>query len=71
MIQKKCKFCSWCLKNYPDELDLMLYPQSMKACPRCKDTEHELIDSNVWPRYVGAPVAAKPKPQKNLFSEDA
>ena len=69
MIWKQCKFCAWCLRNYPDEIALTIYPVAMKACPRCTEVESREIETDAIAMYHGAPVNVKPvkKPQKMMF----
>lgn len=65
MIHNQCEFCAWCLKNYPDEIALTIYPVVMKKCPRCKCLNSTEIDTDAVPRYFGAP---EPKTlEKSLF----
>jgi hypothetical protein len=62
VIYKKCLFCADCVKNYPEDIGLSLYPVEMTACPRCLLVAHVEVESEVLPRYKGAPaVVKKPK----------
>lgn len=67
MIRKQCEFCGWCKRDYPDEIGLTIYPVELLSCPRCGDTEARQIETDAAPQYKGAPVIAKPKPQKTMF----
>lgn len=67
MTYKQCEFCAWCLKNYPEEIALTIYPVEMKKCPRCLCERFELIEADAVPKYKGAPEPKKP--QKSLFKD--
>lgn len=67
MIYRQCKFCSECLKNYPEEIALTIYPVTMPHCPRCRDPVFAEIETDAWPKYLGAPAQPKEKPQRQLF----
>lgn len=69
MMWKQCQFCAECKANYPEDIALTLYPPEMKVCPRCRDDRAELVDSIETPRYHGAPLVLKSKPQlqKTMF----
>lgn len=67
MIQKQCLFCAECLKNYPEEVALTIYPPGMAKCPRCLTKEFTEIESDCWPRYFGSPEPPKKKPQRTMF----
>lgn len=65
MIRKQCRFCAWCKRNLPEDIALTIYPVSMKACPRCTETEFTEIETDATPEYQGAPAAVKKT--KTLF----